>query len=383
MKSNEAPLVAHVIFRLHTGGLENGLVNLINRLPRQEYRHAIVCIDRSTEFARRIRRPDVEIIEIRKRPGHDPSAIWRLYKAFRRLRPDIVHTRNLGAMDALLPAMLAGVKRRIHGEHGWDIDDLEGRNRRNQWLRRLHAPLISEYVTVSEHLFRYLVERVGIDPGKITHICNGVDTTVFTPPDNDHPECRELRTVFGPDTFVVGSVGRMQSVKDHLCLARAFIALRSDEPGFAGNLRLAIAGDGEMRQAVLDELSDAGLATSSWIPGDRHDIPEIMRSLHLYVQPSVAEGISNTILEAMASGLPIIATNVGGNPELLRDGIDGRLFPAGDVGALGILLRQYLGNPDRMGQHGRAARERAVSVFGMDVMVQKYRALYANRLQQK
>ena len=105
------PLVAHVIYRLGIGGLENGVVNLVNRLPEARFRHAIVCLTDYTDFRRRIARPDVSVHAIHKGPGHDPGAWLRLYRLFRTLRPAVVHTRNLGCLEALLPAWLAGVRR--------------------------------------------------------------------------------------------------------------------------------------------------------------------------------------------------------------------------------------------------------------------------------
>jgi sugar transferase (PEP-CTERM/EpsH1 system associated) len=223
--SAQTPLIAHVIFRLDVGGLENGLVNLINGLPADEFRHAIICIDQSTEFADRITRNNIEIVEIRKRPGFDPAALWRLLKTIKRLDPDILHTRNLAALDALLPGMLAGVRRRIHGEHGWDVNDLGGQSRKYQWLRKLHSPLVTRYVTVSRHLKDYLVDSVGIDAGRVVSICNGVDVDRFQPI-SDKPQIRTaLPPTFSGDTVVFGTVGRMQAVKDHLGLVEAFVQL--------------------------------------------------------------------------------------------------------------------------------------------------------------
>lgn len=113
------PLIAHVIHHLAIGGLENGLVNLIDHLAPQRYRHAIVCMTGHDEaFRARIRNPDVRVFDINKRQGNDPAAQWRVFRLLRRLRPQLVHTRNLTAMDALLPAVLAGAPLRIHGEHG-------------------------------------------------------------------------------------------------------------------------------------------------------------------------------------------------------------------------------------------------------------------------
>ena len=135
------PTLVHVIHQLGMGGLENGLVNLLNRMPAERYRHVIVCMTSCGDFGDRIRNDAVAIHEMRR--GEVPLALvyWRLFRLFRRLRPAIVHTRNLSGLDALLPAVLAGVPVRVHGEHGRDMDDLDGSNARHRRLKRLFRPL--------------------------------------------------------------------------------------------------------------------------------------------------------------------------------------------------------------------------------------------------
>lgn len=375
MPQPATPLIAHVIFRLDIGGLENGLVNLINAMPAERYRHAIVCIDRSTDFRDRIRRDDVEIVEIRKKPGRDPAATLRLYRALRRLRPDIVHTRNLGALDALLPAVVAGSRHRIHGEHGWDVSDVHGTSLKPRLLRKLHAPLISRYVAVSRDLKDYLVERVGVAESRITVICNGVDTEKFAPSGAGRRRRAELSPAFADETCVIGTVGRMDPVKGHTDLATAFIRLAESGPEYA-HARLAIVGDGACRQDVTDLLQGAGLADRCWLPGRRDDIARILGSFDLFVQPSLAEGISNTVLEAMASGLPVIATDVGGNPELVLHGQTGVIVPARDHGAMAAAIGSYVRDRGLLAAHGAAARRRAVEEFSIDRMLQDYVDLY-------
>ena len=120
--SRGVPLVAHAIYRLDVGGLENGLVNLINRIPAQRFRHAIICLTEYSEFRQRLTRDDVAVYALHKPPGNSPMTQFRLWRLLNQLRPDIVHTRNMGALEATLPAALAGVPVRIHGEHGRDVE---------------------------------------------------------------------------------------------------------------------------------------------------------------------------------------------------------------------------------------------------------------------
>ena len=367
------PLIAHVIHHLVIGGLENGLVNLINRIPSHRYRHAIVCMTDYSDFSQRIRRDDVQIFSMHKKMGKDFGIYGKLYELFRRIRPDMVHSRNLTALDSLLPATLAGVPVRIHGEHGRDQFDPEGKNPKYRWLRRLHRPMISHYVALSKDLERYLREAVGVPQKRITQIYNGVDVDLFLP----SPNGREAIGPFSdPRYFVVGTVGRLQPVKDQITLVRAMIELwRSDETARKW-LRLALIGDGPLRAEIEELLRQENATDCVWLAGARDDVPSVMRSFNLFVLPSLAEGVSNTLLEAMASGLPVVATRVGGNPELMEEGRSGMLVPPADPHAMAAAIRGYYLNRDMARGHGALAREIARERFGLNVMVTNYLNLY-------
>src|SRR5262249_30644882 len=155
----------------------------------------------------------------------------------------------------------------------------------------------------------------GVQAERVTHIYNGVDAQRFHPRTGPRPPVGAMGGV-SPETFVVGTVGRMQTVKDQITLVRAFLHLLDSAPELRGRLKLVVVGEGPLRGQSLRLLRAAGAEPLAWLPGERADVPEIMRALDLFVLPSLAEGVSNTILEAMASGLPVVATRVGGNPEL-------------------------------------------------------------------
>lgn len=373
------PLIAHVIFRFDVGGLENGLVNLINRLPAGEFRHAIIALTEVTEFRSRLRRDDVIIHALHKKPGKDPAAYLRLHSLLRSLRPDIVHTRNIGTLDCQLVACLAGARVRIHGEHGWDIHDPDGVNRKYRALRRALNPLVHRFVTVSADLEKWLVSSVGISASKVLRICNGVDTERFRPAREQEPDAPELPVEkFPPGAIIVGSVTRFEPIKDPLNLVRAFIAARQQlsRDGHRADLRLLMIGDGPLRAEALACLEAAGETDAAWLPGARNDVPAWLRRMHVYALGSRREGISNTVLEAMATGLPVIASATGGNLELVQPGVTGMLVPPENSRALADALVQYASDPDLISRHGRAARERALNEFSLERMVAAYRDLY-------
>jgi glycosyltransferase involved in cell wall biosynthesis len=168
----------------------------------------------------------------------------------------------------------------------------------------------------------------------------------------------------------------MQTVKDQTNLAHAFVLAVDAEPSLRERLRLVMIGDGPLRRESLAILEAAGLAELAWLPGERKDIPDVMRGLDCFVLPSLGEGISNTILEAMASGLPVIATAVGGNPELVQEGLTGHLVPAADPGALARAIIDLAQSPEKARAMGYAGRKRIEAQFSMTAMIDSYQQIY-------
>jgi len=377
---NQRPLIAHVVYRFDIGGLENGVVNLINRLPEASWRHAVVALtDVSPAFAKRVQRQDVQYLSLHKGPGH----LWKLYprllRMFRELRPAVVHTRNLAALEAVVPAWAAGVSARIHGEHGRDAIDPDGLRRRYQWVRRGYGPFVSRYVAVSKDLERYLRDRVGVASERIVQLYNGVDADRFSPVENA-PAPIDGCPFSNPQHWLVGTVGRMDHVKDQSTLARAFVLAVHGSPSARNRMRLIIVGDGALRAECERIVDDAGMRELAWFAGERNDIAQVMRGLDCFVLPSLGEGISNTILEAMASALPVIATRVGGNPELIDEGVTGKTVIAGDPLALSRAILNYFEDGALARRHGIAARLRIERAFSLSHMVESYHQLYSAEL---
>lgn len=372
--SSERRLILHVLYRFATGGLENGVVNLINRLP--QFRHAVLALDTcDPAFCERVTAPGVEFISLHKPPGQTLKLAPRYAKELRRLQPDLVHTRNLAALEMQLPTWWASRAARVHGEHGWDVDDLGGQSRRHRLMRQAFRPFVQHYIALSGDLAQYLQDRIKVPADRITRICNGVDTDRFAPvlAGREPPEGSPFTE---PGLFVVGTVGRMQAVKAQTLLVDAFIAALQTAPQLRDRLRLVLAGDGPLRADCAARLQAAGALDLAWLAGERRDVPAIMRGLDAFVLPSLAEGISNTILEAMASGLPVLATRVGGNPELLDEGQTGLLVDAGSVESLRDGLLRLAGDPAAAAAMGRAGRQRAEQQFSINGMVNAYAGVY-------
>lgn len=372
----QPPLIVHVIYSLGAGGLENGLVNIINRIPEERYRHAIICLTESGSFEDRIRNPATRIFSLHATPGHSFLLYWKLWKIMRQLKPSIVHTRNLSALEAQIPAffLMKRVKT-VHGVHGRDVFDLEGKNRKYNLLRKMIRPLVDRYITVSLDLKKWLVNTIGVNQKAVVQIYNGVDQSFFKPGTVSLPDIE--KTVFLPQKpVVIGTVGRLAEVKDQATLIRAFKSVLEILPLGKQHLRLVITGDGPLRAQLETLINELGIVEFVWMTGDRNDIADILRLLDVFVLPSLGEGISNTILEAMATGLPIIATNVGGNPELIEDGVNGYLVPCNDPENLAESIVKLTESSNTRSSMGKASLIKISEQFNWDSTVEKYVNVY-------
>ncbi len=362
--------------------MENGLVNIINRMPPDLFRHAIICVEDYSDFRYRLTNKNVQVMALNRSKIGTWALRREIFKICRDLEPSILHTRNLSGLDAVFPARLAGVKYCLHGEHGWDVGDLGGNKLRPILLRKIHSLFIDDYVTVSVHLKNYLIDKVGIKPSRILQIYNGVDTGKFFPR-HDLVEAVFPAGFASDDSVVIGSVGRVQAVKDQETLLRAFAELANETLDFRNRLRLVLVGDGPLLQKLRQLSVELGVAELCWMPGTSENIPSILRAMDIFVLPSLMEGISNTVLEAMASGLPVIATGVGGNLELVVENQTGKFFTPGKINELSGILRAYVNDLALRKIQGRNARTLALTQFSLESMTSNYQAVYQQALRKK
>ncbi len=380
--ASDRPVIMHVIHILCSGGLENGLVNIINRMPPDRYDHHIVCLTHATNFANRVQNPSVSVHQLHKREGHD----FRMYRRFLALvgslKPDIIHTRNFGTLEMQLLGLRRWRAARVHGEHGRDMFDLHGDHKGYNRFRRFMSRFIDRYVTVSKDLQQWLIDTVGIDASKITQIYNGVDQQRFQPLREKRRE-RFPDPLRGTDTVLFGTVGRLAAVKSQKTLVDAFADLCELRPEQRERLGLVLVGEGPMQDELEALVARRGIADRCWFAGDRDDVDRLLPELDVFVLPSLNEGISNTVLEAMASGLPVIATRVGGNPELVIDGENGFLIPVEDVDGLAVRMDELLRDSDLRQRMGSAGRSRIEDRFNWDHTVRAYTAIYESLLERR
>jgi len=356
------------------------LVNLINRMDPQRYRHAVVSLTTYSDFAKRIQRSEVPVIALDKKPGKDPGCYLRLARTIRRLAPAVVHTRNLGTLDMQFMAALCAVPGRVHGEHGWDLNDLRGKHPRYLRLRRLARCCVHRYVAMSRDLARWLQADVGVPPERITQIYSGVDAERFRPrvPGDVVPwPAGFLR----PDSLVIGTVGRHEPVKNPLGMVQGFRRLVDAVPNVATRLRLVLVGGGALFDDVGRKVAELGLTAQTWLAGPRHDVADILRQFDVFVLPSLSEGISNTILEAMACAVPVVASRVGGTPEVVREGRTGFTYSSQDDTELTLRLKTYVEDAELRREHGQTARTVVEQHHSLESMVRSYLDVYDAVLQ--
>jgi sugar transferase (PEP-CTERM/EpsH1 system associated) len=366
-------LVVHVVDALDTAQAKNSLLDLIRHLPQGRYRHAIVCVHDRGGYDGDLRAHGVEVLNLRKGTGRDPLHYLRLFGVLRSLRPDLIHTRDGAGLPAQVVAALAGVKLSVHAEHGPVGHGRCGLGVR--LLRRLSCPLIDHFIAASSDLEQWLVESVGAEPARVSQIAHGVDSVEF------HPRLGPSAAIGPPGfmhdgVFVVGSVGRMDDAGNHATLVDAFLRLIASPHPAHQRLRLLLVGDGPARTECQALLHRAGAAALAWLPGARADVAQLLRAMDLFVQPALAEDRSNAILEAMATGLPVVASAVGGNMDLVHPGFTGILVPPMSTELLAAAIADYCRIPELAIRHGARARSQVIARHSMPAMARSYLAVY-------
>ena len=364
--------VLHVIDRLGMGGTEYGVLKVIAGLASESLEHR-VCTVRGfdPELARQHGLQGRVFVAGKQDAGYQ-FLLPRFIKIMRAYRPHIVHSRNWGAIEAIPAARLARVPLAIHSEHGYEVDMLAGLPLRRRLFRRAAYAMADAVFTVTQELRSYHARQAWISPSRIRVLPNGVDVRRLSPRPDERAGIRQ-NLGLPAAAFVVGTVGRMVPIKDYGSLLQAAEKLASG----GVNVHVLLVGSGpELARHQKAVAASSLLHGRVKFLGAVADIAPALNAMDVFVLPSLAEGMSNTLLEAMAAGLPVIATRVGGNPELIEDGRCGWLFPPGDVSDLAARLDRLAFDADLRSAFGQAARARAVSRFSLEGMVARYGHLY-------
>ena len=361
--------VLQVVHGLPRGGLENGVVNLLNGLPVAEFEQSVCCLDQRGEMAERVMR---EVpIEVLGRRRHDMALPFKLARAMRAFRPDLVHCRNWNTWpDTVLAHQLAGRP----GTLVWSFHGFADGHwfpRRRRLASRLLARATDKLFAVCRDSAERFAGLCAIPPTRFDVLYNGVDCARFAPVVDRLGLRRRLG--LADDELVILTVASLMPVKGHaLLLEAAARALSTTDR----KLRFLWLGEGAERALLERRVIELGLGKRVRMPGGSDRVPQYLAAADLFVLPSHLEGMSNAILEAMASGLPVVAQAVGGNPELVEDGRCGLLCGVGDADAMSAGIARLAANDDERLAMGRAARARAEQIFSLDAMLVRYADFY-------
>jgi len=355
---------------LGRGGLQNGLVNLIRLLDAGRFEHVVCAMRALNHVEAHVFDDRVRTLCIGAEAGHARIQIPQLVRAIREVRPDVVHSRNWAAVEAVVAARLAGGYRTIHSEHGFDGASKEPWRRAA--FRRVAFELADRVMCVSHQLKEAHSKRTGFSPRKISVIHNGVDTEQFCP---DAAARAHFRRELGiaENELCIGAVGNLTPVKDHYTLLEATAELARGRR----NWRLILLGEGPEQprlEAFLDRYPEWKERVR--FLGIRNQVPGLLNAMDVYVLTSLIEGISNSLLEAMATGLPVVATATGGNPEVVAGQESGVLFPVGEGGQLAGHLGRLYDDPGERARLAQGGLNRIRAQFSLSSMVRNYSRLY-------
>lgn len=362
--------ITHFVESLDRGGLERMVVELAKLQQQHGHQCQVVCLFERGTLARELDELGIPVGACHKRQGADPLALARARRLVRAHGTEVLHTHNAVAhYQAVLATLGLGIYRIVNTRHGMGGN---ARTARREWLYRRALGRTHAVITVCEAACRDAIRRGIVPLAKVKVVPNGIRVDAFRPA-SPTMRLQLLRMLALPgQTRLIGSVGRLNWAKDQASLIRAFRQVHEQRPDTA----LLLIGDGELRAELQQCAIDEGVHDSVHFLGDRNDVHELLQGLDQFVLSSVSEGYSMALLEACAVVLPIVATDVGGNGEIVRDGRTGRLVPARDPAALANAMLDLLRDPAQATALARAARCWVERRGTLDVMVMRYARLY-------
>jgi sugar transferase (PEP-CTERM/EpsH1 system associated) len=363
--------IGHVIYAFHDGGMERGILNIINFGDQERFRHIVLCLTQAGAFANQLRSPACEVVELRKRPGNDLHLPIRIAAAARRHQVDILHARGWSTLvETVVAARLAGIRATVYGFHGKTIEDLGGLSFERKWAQRIAVRWYQCVVTLNSRMRSEFATECCLPEERIRIIANGVDIETFYP----RKDRGKLRATFGlpTDRFIVGNVARLDPIKNHEVILRALYRLREQgcQPFFL------LIGEGSHRPVLEREIERLNMAEDVCLYGYSDRIPELLNCMDVYIQSSFYEGFSNTVLEAMACGLPILATDVGGMRDLFFEGREGFFFHPHDDETLAALIARLQKDSFLRRTIAEQVRFHIVENFSVQNIVHAYESIY-------
>lgn len=366
-----APIrVAFVMHWMRVAGAEM----LVDRMIRDfgpRIVPTVICLDEIGPLGEQLRRDGVEVVCVERRPGRDLRAAWRIARLIRSREIEIIHAHQYTPFFySALARLLGGWRARlIFTEHGRHFPDHVSPLRRFA-NRHVFSRFPDRINAVCQFSANALREIDGFGRQSIEVIYNGVDPTAFRPA-TDRPALRRELGLSADRKYVV-TVARFHPIKDHRTLLEAFARVAQRLP----NVDLVLVGDGPLRVDLETQARELGLAERVQFWGVRRDVARILQAADLFVLPSISEAASLTLLEAMSCGCPVVVTDVGGNPEIVREGVDGLRVPRGNSAAMAAAIERLASDPAQCEAFGASARQRVCEVFDQSAAIGQFLHLF-------
>lgn len=365
--------ICQVLHSLQVGGAEVLAARLARQLGRS-YRFVFACLDELGPLGQQLRDEGFAVLVLNRRAGLDWKCPWRLARFLRQEGVDLVHAHQYTPFFYTLAARR--LYRRpplLFTEHGRHHPDYPRRKR--MLANRLLLEARDRVVGVGQAVRQALIHNEGIPDHRVGVIYNGVNLAPFS---NGRPDRLAVRREIGvgADDLVLLQVARLNYLKDHATALRTLARLRPERP----NARLILVGEGEERNAIQELIQKLDLSANVRLLGLRSDVNRLLAAADVFLLTSISEGIPLTLIEAMAAGVPVVSTDVGGVPEVLSDSQTGLLAPAGDDAALAGHVLRLMNSPERREEIVRRARQRAKQIFSEEQMHQAYQKLYQEML---
>lgn len=360
--------ILHVLDSLNVGGMERVVINVANGLDPTRFEQGVCCISRLGTAAHLLN-PHVQRFDMGKGDERALLMPWQIAKLLRQERPDIIHTQSWAGMDGVIARTLTRQGKLVHSEHGRNLPYIHHEPAKRKAVRRLAYELADAVFVVSEEMRQYFCRETGFALERMRVIHNGVDVAEI-----ERADSRGVREEFGlaATDLVVGTVARFQETKDLPTLVRAFAQLRQRQP----HAKLLLIGDGAERGRLTALATELGVAADVIITGIRHDVPRLLRALDAFALSSLSEGLPISVLEALAAGLPVVATGVGMLPELLREGENGFLVAPGDFATLAGRLELLATERNLAHRLGAAGKQTVERDYSLAAMLRRYEELY-------
>lgn len=359
--------VLHLIYRFDIGGLEKVMIECINH-SSNVFKHVVISLTNVTEFSTQNLHKDIDIVALNKKPGNDFSIYLKLYRLFKKYSPDVLHTYNFPTMEYQLLGFILGIKKRIHAEHGREADDPQGKNKKHNFLRRIINPFIQNWIAVSNDLSIWLNQEVGLPLKKIRLIYNGVNTDVFSPVNHLNE--------YSQESVIIGTIGRLDPVKNQLSLIHVLENIEDEKPEIAKKIKIVIIGSGDLYSDLKSRIENSNKQNQIFLEGVKYDIARELSQFNIFVLPSIAEGVPMTMLEAMASGIPVICSEVGGIPEILSPET-GIMLEPNDYSSWANSIIELIEDRKRAEQLAINGRELVLEKYSIQSMVRQYQLLYS------